>query len=73
MYVITYICVCVCVYSFYNEECTKATNSSKLCTYYYSKDGISESEHFEMANNHNYGKRMTTQKQGLRSDSSNDG
>ena len=42
-------------------------------TYYYSKYGISETEHFEMENNHNYDKRMTTQTQGLPSNSSNDG
>ena len=42
-------------------------------TYYYSKHRISETKHFEMENNHNYDKRMTTQTQGLPSNSSNDG
>ena len=42
-------------------------------TYYYSKHGITETKHFEIENNHNYDKRMTTQTQELSSDSSNDG
>ena len=40
---------------------------------YYSKNGTSDVEHFEMANNYDYCTDITAQKQGLPSVSTNDG
>ena len=57
----------------YSYNLTKCINHCVVVDMnYYSKHGASEREHFQIVNNHSYGKGMTAQEEGHPSVSSDD-